>query len=175
MLEVSERKGKGLDQKPTRRALGRFRVLIVTAAVSLSTLFGPIGSMSRTMSRAEATPTTDHASVTLLDEVEHLPAPAWKSIPVVLPYTGSVTVDVRVSRGNPIDVFLTAPNQLEKIKRGEWSKLKISGGVRGSHTRLYTHSGPLSRGGYYLVIGDTYLGEPPSPPTEVSLKVRLQP
>jgi hypothetical protein len=132
------------------------------------------GDNARSLAKTQSLPAAVRAPVTLMDQTEHLPAPSWKAIPLILPYSGSISVEVRVVQGNPINVLLMTPDQFAKVKKEEWSKLEISGEIRGANTKLYTHTGPVARGGYYLVLGDRHL-EGPSSTSVVSIKVRLNP
>ncbi len=152
-----------------------FATSIATFAVLFLALISAVWSVSTIkMLAVKGVPASD-APVTLIDEVEHLPAPSWKTIPLILPYSGTVTTNIVVLHGNPINVILTTPNQFKKMQHGEWKNLKVSGGVTETGTKSYTHMSSLGRGGYYLVIGDTYIGEPPTPPSEISVRVRLNP
>ena len=146
---------------------------IPTLALSVGLLISTVWIISSPETSAQSLATVDRSSITAIDEVDHLPAPSWKAIPLSLPYDASVAIAIQVVRGNPIDVLLMLPSQFGRVKRGEWSKIKVAGGVREIHTRSFTHHGPLSRGGYYLVIGDRYLGEPAALPSEVSVKVQI--
>jgi hypothetical protein len=103
------------------------KALLVLALVVLR-CFGDNG---RTLAKTQSLTAAVRAPVTLMDQTEHLPAPSWKAIPLILPYGGSISVEVRVAQGNPIDVLLMTPDQFAKVKKGEWSKLKISGEIRG--------------------------------------------
>jgi hypothetical protein len=132
-----------------------------------------IWSVSNVEARTQSFRSVSRGPITVIDEVEHLPAPSWKTIPLSLPYSGSVTINVQVVRGNPIDVILITPDQFERVKRGEWKKIKATGDLRQTHTKSYEQSTQITRGEYYLVIGDRYLGEPPLPPTDIAVKVRL--
>ena len=59
--------------------------------------------------------------IILVDDVEHLPPLAWKAIPMTLPNSGIVNIDVRVVRGNPIDTFLQTSDQVDILKKVEWN------------------------------------------------------
>jgi len=66
---------------------------------------------------AHSVATSVNTPITLSDSLEHLPAPAWKAIPLSLPYGGTVSIDVQVIRGNRIDVLLTNPDQIDALKK----------------------------------------------------------
>ena len=162
---------RGTPENHSKNGLSNSEIRIFVLNLTLSGLL--FASVLCVEARAQALPKVPRAPVTVLDEVEHLPAPSWKVIPLSLPYGGNLRIDVQVVRGNPIEVLLIRPDQLERIKRGEWNKIRALGGMRATHTRSYQQAGTVSRGEYYLVVGDRYLGEPPSPPTEVAVKVHL--
>jgi hypothetical protein len=111
----------------------------------------------------------------LADQVEHLPAPAWKAIPLDLPYSGTVNIDMQVVEGDPIDIFLTAPDQLDTLEKMMWGNLRTYGDFSAAGTKTYRRTGHLAQGGYYLVVRDMSLGMSSSPASNISVKVRLSP
>jgi hypothetical protein len=169
---ASPEDGVARDRNHGSAGLGSWvlKVLLVLALVVLRSF----GDNARTIAKRQSLTAAARAPVTLMDQTEHLPAPSWKAIPLRLPHSGSISVDVRVVQGNPIDVLLITPDQLDRVKKGESSRLKISGQVRGTDTKSYTHTGRLARGGYFLVLGDRYLGGP-SLTSVVTVKVQLNP
>ncbi len=136
-------------------------------------LLSAIANVPSLGARTQSLQSVSRVPVTVLDEVDHLRAPSWKTIPLSLPYSGSLSINVHVVRGNPIDVLLISPDQLKRVKQGEWNKVRAVGKMRANHTKSYQQESVVLRGEYYLVVGDRYLGEPPSPPSEIELKVRL--
>jgi hypothetical protein len=150
-----------------------FSMFVIVLALLSFVIVGAIWDISSIGTRVEASSKALSAPLTLIDEVEHLPAPSWKAIPMSLPYDGIVSVDVRVLRGNFVDVFLTTPDQVERIKRGDWSNLKTPGDVRAIKTGSYRHSGRLAKGDYYLVVSDMYIRLASASPSDVSARVEL--
>jgi hypothetical protein len=43
----------------------------------------------------------------LKNEVENVPALSWRAVPIQVPNDGSLTLTVQVTRGNPVEMFLT--------------------------------------------------------------------
>jgi hypothetical protein len=125
--------------------------------------------------RAQSPTAARHSSGILIDEVEHLPALAWKAIPISLPHAGVVNIDVQVVRGNPIDVFLTTSDQIDNAKKVEWNNLKVHGDIGKTRTKTFSKGVRLGQGGFYLVVRDMTIGVPSSQPTDVSVKVQLNP
>lgn len=159
----------------TQVKTGRLNWRVLALLVIPLLFLGSNWYTARTGTKPHSLPTAVHATVTLTDEVEHLPAPAWKAIPLSLPYGGTVNIDIHVVGGNAIDVFLTAPDQLNTLESTEWSNLRAYGDFSATRTKAYSRSGHLSQGGYYLVVRDMSLGIPSSPASDVSVKVRLNP
>jgi hypothetical protein len=104
-----------------------------------------------------------------------LPAASWKAIPMTLPYTGNVEVTLSVVRGNPLDVFMTASDQLETMKQGEWNNVRVYTDFNASKTKAFRRTAYLQQGSYYLVMRDTSLGILSSRASDVSLRARLNP
>jgi hypothetical protein len=119
--------------------------------------------------------TAVHAPITLEDEVQNLPAALWKAVLLNLPYAGTLDINLQVVRGNPVDVFLTPPDQLEAMNKGNWTNVRIYGDFSATKTETYRRSGRLGQGNYYLVIRDTSLGILSSRASDVSVKVQLNP
>jgi len=104
------------------RRLGRFvGSRIIPLLVVLLVLLGYIWYRAGTRTTTQMIATAVHAPVTLTDEVQNLPASSWKAVALNLPYSGTVEVSLQVVRGNPVDVFLTTPDQFETMKKGERS------------------------------------------------------
>jgi hypothetical protein len=148
----------------------------VRALLAISLVFlGSIWYDARTGKRPQSLTTAVHAPVTLKDEVEHLPALAWKAIPLSLPYGGTVNIDIQVVGGNPIDVFVTAPEQHDTLKKMEWNNLRAYGDFSATRTKTYSRSAYLAQGGYYLVVRDMLVAIPSLSTSDISVNVRLNP
>jgi hypothetical protein len=119
--------------------------------------------------------TAVHAPITLKDEVENVPASSWKAVGLDLPYSGTVDVNLQVVQGNPVDVFVVTPDQLDTMKKEDWSNVKVYGNFNATKTKTYKRAGQLEQGSYYLVMRDTSLGILSSRASDISLKVQLNP
>jgi hypothetical protein len=118
-----------------------------------------------------------HQPIILTNDMEHLPAPAWKAIPLNLPSDGTMKIEVNVVKGNPIDVFLIKPNQLDNTVKAEKGNRKqsISGIVSALETKTLRRIVPAKQGAYYLVVCDMSIDTIPAPTSSISVKVQLNP
>ena len=148
----------------------RINILLIMSLI----LVGCIWYISRALQSRQGTIAV-HSPITLTDEVEHLPASGGKAIPLSVSYSGTVNIDVQVVRGNPIDVFLTTPDQLDILSSGKWYNLKAYGDFGATQTKTYRWAVRLAQGGYYLVVRDMSVGIPSSLPSDISVKVQLHP
>jgi hypothetical protein len=119
--------------------------------------------------------TVVRAPIALKDSVENLPAASWKAVGLNLPYPGTVDISLEVVRGNPVDVFVAPADQLETIKQGQWSNVRVYNDFNALKAKTYRQSGRLEQGSYYLVLRDTSLGVLSSSASDVSVKVQLHP
>jgi len=119
--------------------------------------------------------TVVHAPMELRNEVENLRANSWKALPFTTTYAGSVTINVRVVRGNPMGVLVVDANQLDTLKAGEWGKALSYTEFNALKTQVYERSARLQQGSYYLVLRDTSLGILSSSASDVSVKIDLHP
>lgn len=151
----------------------RPRVLVFLAILFL--LLGLIWYNAGTKRTTEMIATAVHAPIEVKNEVENLPAASWKGIALNLPYSGTVSVNLEVVRGNPIDVVLTTPDQIDTMKKEQWSQVRTYGDFNASKTKSYKRSGQLMQGNYYLVLHDTSLGILSSSASDIAIKVQLSP
>jgi hypothetical protein len=119
--------------------------------------------------------TAVHAPITVTDEVENIPANSWKAVALNFPSGGAVDINLRVVRGNPIDVFLTTTDQLETMKKAQWSSVKVYTDFNATKTQTYHRTGQLGPGSYYLVLRDTSLGILSQSASDISVKIQLNP
>jgi len=116
-----------------------------------------------------------HAPMTLKDEVENVPANAWKAVGVDVPYSGTVDLSLQVLQGNPIDVFVVPSDQMETMKKEDWNNLKVYSDFNATKTKTFRRTGELGQGSYYFVLRDTSPGTPSSHASDISIKVQLTP
>lgn len=158
------------------RRLGRFvgfRVkLLLAILLGLLTL---VWYNAGTKNTTQAIATAIHAPITVIDEVQNLSANSWKAVTLNLPYPGTVSVNLEVVQGNPVDVILTTPDQLEAMKKDDWGSVKVYGNFNATKTQKYRRTGQLGQGSYYLVMRDTSLGILSASATDISIKAELNP
>jgi hypothetical protein len=149
----------------------RLRVLVLVLLALLVLVWYNVGTRNTTRLIATAV----HAPVTLTDDVQNVPAHSWKAVGINIPYSGTVSVNVAVVRGNPVDVFLTTPDQLDAMKQDDWRNVKVYGDFNATKTTTYQRTSQLAQGGYYLVLRDTSLGILSSSASDISVKAQLNP
>lgn len=167
--------GRGRSKAHAKSAVVTRRIKSL-ALLGMSLVFvGFVLYKARIKASRPSLTTATHAPATLIDEVERLRSPAWKIILLSLPYNGIVNIDVRIMRGNPIDVLLTAPDQLDDLAKRESVNLRAYEDFSASRTEMYRRAGRLNQGKYYLLVRDTSLGTGSSLSTDISVKVQLSP
>jgi hypothetical protein len=130
---------------------------------------------SGTRSTSQMLATAVHAPVNVIDEVENVPANSWKAVALTMPYGGTLDINLHVVRGNPVDVFITTPDQAEMMKNAQWRSVKVYREFSAVKTTTYRRSGQLGSGSYYLVLRDTSLGILSQSASDISVKVQLNP
>jgi hypothetical protein len=150
---------------------GPVKALIVCFLLFLGLVWYNTGTKNTT--QLIATPV--HAPITLNGSVENIPASSWKAVALNLPYPGTIDVSLQVVQGNPIDVFVVTPDQLDAMKKEDWNNVKVYGNFNATKTRTYKRTGQLPQGSYYLVLRDTSLGILSSRASDISVKVQLNP
>lgn len=138
-------------------------------------LFAFIWYRTGTKQTSQMLATAVHAPIQLVNEIENVPANSWKAIPFTATYAGSVTINLRVVHGNPLDVFVTKTDQLENMKSGAWQSVLVYNDFNAQKTQVYERTGRLSQGGYYVVLRDTSLGILSAPASDISVNVQLKP
>ena len=122
-----------------------------------------------------ASRTAVRAPIALRDSVENVPAASWKAVALTLPYPGTVDVSIEVVNGNPMDVVVTTPDQVEILKQNGWGRMRVISDFNAVKTKTYRRSGQLGQGSYYLVLRDTSLGVLSASASDVSVKAHLNP
>jgi predicted RNA binding protein YcfA (HicA-like mRNA interferase family) len=115
------------------------------------------------------------APIVLHDSVENVPAASWKAVALDLPYPGTVDVSLQVVNGNPVDVVMTTPDQIEVLKQNGWNQMRVFTDFNAMKTRTYRRTGQLGQGSYYLLIRDTSLGILSQRASDISVKAQLNP
>jgi hypothetical protein len=119
--------------------------------------------------------TAENMLIELKNEVQNLPAASWRAVALSLPYSGTISVDLTVERGNPLDVFLTTPDQLDNLRTGQRNQVRVYSDFTASKAKIYKRSGQLRQGNYYLVLRDTSLGVLSASSSDIAVKALLNP
>src|SRR5258708_15336757 len=80
------------------------------------------------------------APIKVRKEVKTIHANSWKAIALNLPYQGTVEINLKVVRGNPIDVDVTPSDQIELMKKGQWNNVYTYGDFSAMKTQTYRRS-----------------------------------
>jgi hypothetical protein len=177
--EFSDAKAATLQktsQPPVSPPRKRFLHPVTSVFIVVFLLFlGLLWFVNGTRNSSRMLATAVHAPITVTDEVENIAAHSWKAVALNLPYGGTVDINLRVVRGNPIDVFITTPDQVETMKKEEWSSVKVFTNFSAEKTQTYRRTGQLGQGNYYLVLRDTSLGILSQSASDISVRVQLNP
>jgi hypothetical protein len=98
-----------VEKKPTRKGVMLWRLIGV--AVLLWLLWFYLGKPSTTTMKELANLPADIKSDSF-----GLSAASWRSTPITVPYSGSLTISVQVTRGNPVHIFLTNQEGVQNFK-----------------------------------------------------------
>jgi hypothetical protein len=122
------------------------------AIVMLRSLW--LSSSPRTASSAGSLPALlPVIPVQVTDVVESLPARSVKGIPLHLPYSGTLRVEVSVVRGNPVDIFLVSPSEKDAVLNNK--EFHHFGAFEATKSSTYSRDGRR---------GSTVQGMPPDSP-----------
>lgn len=141
---------------------------LVGVAILLWLLWVFLGRPSTTAIKEMANLPSD-----LVNDSFGLSAASWKSTPVMVPYNGSLTISVEVTRGNPVHVFLTNAVGVEKFK--DTLQGTHYGGFASQKTMSFEHTARINAGQYFLVVHDPSLGILSSSSSDISLKAHIAP
>ncbi len=147
------------------------KALLLLLLIFLGFAWYNVGTRNTTQLIATAV----HAPITVTDEVENIPASSWKAVGVNLPYSGTIDVNLQVVQGNPVDVFVVTPDQLDTMKKEDWTNLRVYENFNATKTKTYRRTAQLTQGSYYLVLRDTSLGILSAHASDISVKVQLNP
>jgi hypothetical protein len=95
------------------------------------------------------------------------------SIPINLPYCGTLSVEANVVSGDSIDVFLLTPDQYDSLQSGhDFSQF---GNFKAENTKNYKKIARVGQGSYYLILRDSTLRFLTAPSSQIKLLVTLNP
>ena len=113
------------------------------------------------------------APIDLVDVVENLPANSLKGIPISLPYNGQLKIEIQILNGNPIDVYLVDPAQVQAIQNHQ--EFRYITGFEAQKTSAYSRQKRIPQGNYSLVLIDKTLGILSAQSSDIKIKTRLEP
>lgn len=119
------------------------------------------------------------APVELNNSQLNLPAHHWQKISLSVPQPGTLTIELRITRGNPVDVALIPADQLSNVEQANGviqaeNLLQASvTAFRAAQTRVYTHTGQIDKGDFFLVLQDTTFGILSAPSSDVQIHAYL--
>jgi hypothetical protein len=111
--------------------------------------------------------------IDLTNEVESVRANSWRAVSIQIPYSGSLTISAHVQRGNPMMMYLTDSDGLEKLKAG--NRNTYLNNFYAPQANTFQHTGRVNQGAYYLVLRDNSLGILSSSSSDVTVKARIEP
>ena len=111
--------------------------------------------------------------IDLTNEVESVRANSWRAVSIQIPYSGSLTISAHVQRGNPMMMYLTDIDGLEKLKAGNQNTYLNN--FYAPQASTFQHTGRVNQGAYYLVLRDKSLGILSSSSSDVTVKVHIEP
>lgn len=110
--------------------------------------------------------------------IENVQASSWKGLPIQLPYTGTVTMDIAVNRES-ISVYLIDATDVEAFRA---ANKKLFGGRFRHYPRFHAKktkrtlvSSRLKKGQYYLILHNSTLGVLSSASVDVKVVMSLKP
>lgn len=111
------------------------------------------------------------AGLKLLDTVAHVPTSSFKTFELLLPCSGTMSIEIVAEEDNYLSVFLVAPEELAKMKaRQTFAHLE---GFDGNLSAKYRRSARLSPGRYCLVLMDKSPGRLNASRADAQISVRL--
>jgi hypothetical protein len=164
--------GQPAVNPPKKRGLHPITIVAISV---LALILISFWYQSGTRSTSQMLATAVHAPVMVKDEVENVSANSWKAVAFTMPYGATLDINLHVVRGNPIDVFITTPDQVESMNKAQWSSVRVYKNFNAVKTTTYRRTGQLSAGSYYLVLRDTSFGILSQSASDISVKIQLNP
>jgi hypothetical protein len=126
--EFAEAKAATLGKQQPASAKPRSNAwMLIAVLIPIGVFVAMLWYTPETKTVTQVVATAIHAPITLKDGVENVSAASWQAVPLNVTYAGTVDVSLQVVNGNPIDVFLMTPDQLEKIKKADWINVQVYG------------------------------------------------
>lgn len=132
-----------------------WRSAMTAGVVVLLTMIGAFGSTLIRARSHQGTPSLPApAPERLADIVENLPANSWKAVPLNVPRDGVLNLEVGVDRGNPVNVFVTTADDLQRMQGDDVTTVRRHPGFAATMTKQFRGEAQLTAGNYYLVLQD---------------------
>lgn len=106
--QPEQKTSKLLDPKANVKVLVR---IVVIVAILLGGVWLFIRFTAGEKAANRVISTVLRQRVSLVDTIEDLPASSFKALPLSLPYTGTLSIELAVRRGNDISVYVVRPDQ----------------------------------------------------------------
>jgi paraquat-inducible protein A len=111
----------------------------------------------------------------------NLQAHHWQKIPLSVPHPGTLSIELRVMLGNPVDVALIPADQLSNVEQAN-GVIQAGNLLRASlptfravQARIYNHTGQIDKGDFLIVLQDTTLGILSAPASDIKIQAYLKP
>ncbi len=159
-----------LDLRANLKALSRIVVLLAVLGGGVW-LFLRFTAGEKAANQVAAT--VLRQPIELKNSVESLPAGTLKGFGLTLPYPGSLVAEVSIPKGNEVNIYLVAADQMDKVKGKK--PFNHFQDFEATKTMNYRRSGRLAAGNYYLVVIDNTLGILSASSSDVRVHLRLEP
>jgi hypothetical protein len=163
-------KSKFLDPKSNLKSLVRVFAIILILGVGIWLLLRfTVGE--KAANRVAAT--VLQRPIELKNSVENVPATSFKGVALSLPYTGTLTVEATVVKGNDLDIYLVEDNQIENVKAQK--SFTHLNSFEATKTKNFRRSARLKSGTYCLILMDKTLGILSAKSSDVQIQAKLEP
>jgi hypothetical protein len=119
------------------------------------------------------------APIELTDETISVPATTARGIPLTLPYSGELRLEVNVVKGKHVNVYVidtSAWNEFQQAHSALFGgKFHRFMAFDGTESKQLRRSGKLSEGNYYIIIENPTLGILVESSFDVAVKATLRP
>lgn len=111
--------------------------------------------------------------IEIKNSVENVKASSMKFHSFKLPYTGTLSIEATVLKGNNLDVYLVRPDQVENMKADkQFNHFNVFSAEK---TKNLKREGRLDAGEYVLVFHDKTLGILSESTSDIKLVIGLAP
>jgi hypothetical protein len=169
-IQVEQKPKKFFDPKANLKALVRIAVIIAIVVVGIWLV---IRFSAGEKAASRVTSTILRQRIELANTIVDLPATSFRTVNLSLPYSGTLSIDLTVRKGNDISVYLVTPDQIDKLKAKQ--KIQFIQGFDAEKTKSYRRSGRIPAGNYNLVLLDSTLGILSQRSSDVQVTAKLEP